>query len=149
MARKPKAERPELSEIKNALRSFRVDITPADIKAGDPMDPTSCAAAQAIMRALKVDEVQVHRGVTYVKTKSGWQRFKTSASLRMETIVFDRGGTFIPGEYDLNPVPLTMPSKPKKKRTTPVRSNHKRPGRRTIIPQVRARARVRNDSGEE
>ena len=142
-------ELPGLSEIKNALRPVRVDITNADIKAGNPMDPNSCAAAQAIMRVLGANEVQVHRGVTYVHMKTGWQRFKTSASLRLETIVFDRGGAFIPGEYDLQPVPLKMPAPKTKKRKVPAPSrNHKTPVRRTI-PNVRARARVRDDSGEE
>jgi hypothetical protein len=150
MAKKPKdpPSRPEQSEIKNALRSIRVDITNADIKAGNPMDPTSCAAAQAIMRTLKADEVRVHRGVTYVHMKSGWQRFKTSASMRLETIVFDRGGEFIPGEYDLQPVPLKALTKTKRKVPKSAASNHKTP-RRAAIPQVRARARVRNEEGDE
>jgi hypothetical protein len=139
---------PEQREIKNALRSIRVDITNADIKAGNPMDPTSCAAAQAIMRTLKADEVRVHRGVTYVHMKSGWQRFKTSASMRLETIVFDRGGEFIPGEYDLQPVPLKPLTKSKRKMPKSAPTNHK-PPRRTVIPHVRARARVRNEEGEE
>lgn len=140
-------EKAQKRELTNAIRPMRVDVLPEDIKKGKPLDPKQCAVAQAIKRVLGNGEidVEVHRGVTYVKRgKQGWIRYKTSSGMRLETIVFDRGGQFISGEYDLQPMPLQLP-KPKKK--SPSRSRSPRSAelavRRRSIPGVRKSARVK------
>lgn len=141
-------------DVKNSGRRIRIDITEADIMKGKPLDPTACAAAQCIRRSLGASDVKVHRGVTYIKQRSDgpWTRYKTSEALRIETIVFDRGGQFIMGEYDLQPVPfyeLTRPSKPK----TPSRGRSpqeaRRSQRRRIIPGVRSTARIAKEEEED
>jgi hypothetical protein len=125
----------------------RIDITQADIKKGKPLNPNACAAAQCILRSLGAANAKVHRGVTYVmqKEEGAWTKFKTSSALRLETIIFDRGGQFIPGEYDLMPVPIEeiarirkSTSKSKGKRPTEARLSR----RRMVIPGVRRSARV-------
>src|SRR5262245_15695849 len=145
---------PSLSEIKNSMRTIRIDVTPEDIKKGTPMDPQQCAAAQAIMRVTGASECYVHRGVCYVKTKQSWTRFATSGDLRFETMVFDRGGMFVPGEYDLRSVPVSMiaPSRPKKKGMTPARGAGTPTHTRRKLTHVRHTARFRNlppKEGEE
>jgi hypothetical protein len=130
-------------EVKNSARQLRIDVSPNDIKKGKKLDPTSCAAAQCLLRTTNAEEAYVHRGVCYLKIGKVWQKYITSSGLRMETIIFDRGGTFMPGEYDLNPVPLRM-IVPKSKRSSSKGMKPKeaaRAYRRRVIPGVRRSAR--------
>ena len=134
-------------EVKNSARQLRIDVTPNDIKKGKKLDPTSCAVAQCLLRSTNAEEVRVHRGVTYLKVGKVWQKYITSSAVRMETIIFDRGGTFMPGEYDLRPVPLSM-LVPKKKSNGSKGRGPKEAARATqrrVIPGVRRSAR----QGEE
>jgi hypothetical protein len=136
-------------EVKNSARSLRIDITPNDIKKGKKLDPTSCAAAKCILRSTNATDVRVHRGVTMLKVGKVWERYITSSGLRMETIIFDRGGTFMPGEYDLKPVPISMIA-PKKKSSSSKGRSPKEAAlatRRRVIPGVRRSAR--SNEGEE
>ena len=156
MARKPKVldieNPPEVSEISNALRPLRIDITAEDIRTGKPLDPTQCAAAQCILRTVpNAEKVRVHRGITLIQQKGKWTRYITSTSVRLETIIYDRGGQFIPGEYDLLPVPMSYSEshKPKKKRS-PSAPTNRRMGKRQTIPGVRVTARHKTRrEGEE
>jgi len=135
----------EGADVKNSARRVRIDITSNDIKKGKPLRPDACAAAECIKRSLGAKEVKVHRGVTYVKHKGqkDWTKYVTSSGLRLETIIFDRGGMFIPGEYDLQPVPSRMiaPKKPKSSRGLKPREA-RLARRRLVIPGVRKSARV-------
>lgn len=138
-----KKQKRKQADVRNAGRSLRINVTEADIKKGKRLNPNACAAAQCILRATKADAVQVNRGVTYIKRGKIWTRYATTGALRLETIVWDRGGRFIPGEYDLSPVPLGMivrTSKPRSpsKGMTPRES--KLATRRMVIPGVRQRA---------
>jgi hypothetical protein len=138
-------------EVINPVRSLRINVTPNDIKNGKPMDPSSCAAAQTLLRVTKASEVRVHRGVTYLLISKKWHRYVTSSGLRMETIIFDRGGTFIPGEYDLRPVPVSMIAGPAKKSSPSkgkTRSETTMATRRRVIPQVRRSARSAAETEE-
>lgn len=131
---------------KNAHRPVRLNITPEDAKKGKRLDPCACAAARAIKRQMGAgdDGVYVHRGVTYVKQGKEWVRFKTSGALRLETIIFDRGGEFAPGEYDIQAPPLSMisPKEPSKKRSPGIKSRNAFATRaRRTVPGTRPTAR--------
>lgn len=121
------------SKISNSYRGLRFKIGRADIENGQPNDPCNCAAARALRRQFDAREVFVFRDVTYILKKDGNAlRFHTSAPLRLETIVFDRNGEFYPGEYDLDPAPLTNEAK---RRTNG--NGHSSPSARRRTPKTR------------
>jgi len=135
MARKFKGR-----DIVNLGRGMRLKVTEADIKKGVPLDPENCAVAECIKRVTGADEVSVHRGVVMIVKGNKAMRLMTSSGVRLETIVFDRGGVFIPGEYDLKPVPVDRIA-PKKKSPSAPRTGRaaKLSRRRMVIPGVRRR----------
>lgn len=104
--------------INNSHRGLRVKINDADISGGKRLRPDACAAANALCRMQGVQNAKVYRHCIYLQDEKGnWNRYRTSGALRLETIVFDRGGRFLPGEYDLLPVPISeIIGKNKKKR---------------------------------
>lgn len=95
------------TKISNSHRGFRFSINKRDIENGQPNDPCSCAAALALKRHTGAKEVRVYRDVTYIDKGGSPLRYHTSKPLRLETIIFDRNGEFFPGEYDLEPMPIT------------------------------------------
>jgi hypothetical protein len=127
---------------------MRIDITAQDIRRGRKLDPEACAAAQSILRSTGAKAVRVHRGNTYLLMGEEWVRFATSAGLRMETIIFDRGGQFMPGEYDLRPVPTSQifPGTQTQKRAPRSKSPVHR---RTTIPGVRRSVYQRKETDDE
>jgi len=90
-------------QVLDATKPMKITITDRDITRGDTKDPAACAAALACKRDLNATEARVHIGRTYVKINNKWTRFNTPKSMRGEIIAFDRGGTFMPGEYTLLP----------------------------------------------
>jgi hypothetical protein len=127
-------------EIANAVRPLRIRVTEADIDKGKPMDPEACAVAQCILRMTGADEVSVHRGVIMVVKGKKATRYMTSSSVRLEEIIFDRGGKFMPGEYDLKPVPINMIAPRKKSPSAPRTKRSATLGQRRLsIPGVRRR----------
>jgi len=89
----------------NATKKVKLVISVTDVKRGATKDPAACAAALACKRQMHSTEARVHIARTYVKVDDKWLRFRTSDALRNEIIAFDRGGTFEPGEYELEVVP--------------------------------------------
>jgi len=132
------------AKISNSHRGLRFTIGATDIKNGQPNDPCNCAAARALRRHFDAKETFVFRDVTYILRKDGTAlRYHTSAPLRLETIVFDRNGEFYPGEYELEPAPLTE-AKPKAKRAASASSgSNKKRRERHVIPNVRPTASTR------
>lgn len=131
------------AKVSNSFRGLRFKITPRDIEEGQPNDPCSCAAALALKRHLKADEVRVYRHVTLVRRKKEALRYTTTPALRLETIVFDRDGKFYPGEYDLAPGPAPIKAtKRKSSSSAPVSRNSKHGGYHRI-PNVRPTASMR------
>jgi hypothetical protein len=131
-------------KISNSWRGVRFDVTRVDIEQGQPNDPCSCAAALALRRKFKAELVYVFRNVTYVVKGKEAVRFKTPTDLRLETIIFDRGGHFHPGQYDLYAAPLIIAQERKPQRSR-ARSGSS-PKRRNVhatrhrIPDVRPTA---------
>lgn len=94
--------------VLDAKQSVTLTITPNDVAKADIKDPSNCAAARACARQLHT-EARVHLSRVYIKHRDHWTRFQTPLALRQELIAFDRGGTFAPGVYELEPV--TAPSR--------------------------------------
>lgn len=139
----------ENKEVVNPVRSIRINVTEEDIRAGKPLDPGACAIAQCIVRSTRADAAYVHRGVTYILIGKKWHRYATSAAARMETIVFDRGGQFMPGEYDLHPMPVSLSTAKKKSPSRPRTTGEAELGvRRRVIPGVRRSARASSETEE-
>ena len=129
------------TKISNSYRGLRFKINAHDIEEGQPNDPCSCAAARALKRHFNAQEVRVYRNVTYIMVKGNALRYRTSAALRLETIVFDRNGEFFPGEYDLEPGPIAREPAKKKSASAPARRNSR--NIRHTIPNVRPTASER------
>jgi hypothetical protein len=92
--------------VSNAAMPIRLNVTAADIKKGAPKNPNSCAIALAAVRQIKgATAARVHLSCVYVMIRGEWRRYRTPEYATREIVAFDRGGTFIPGEYDLLPVP--------------------------------------------
>lgn len=89
--------------VVDATRPLSVGVEPIDCKRAKPRDPGECAAALAIIREYKADEVRVHLGRTYVRTGKTWRRYMTPPSVSREMTAFDRGASFEPGEYVFRP----------------------------------------------
>jgi|SRR5215471_14381053 len=91
--------------IIDAAQKATFSITAADIKKATVKDPHSCAAAVAARREFdKVVAVHVYRQRTYIEFPDRVMRYQTSQPMRVETIAFDRGGRFEPGDYQLLPL---------------------------------------------
>lgn len=93
-------------KVVNGTRRVKLHITAADIKAKKG-DPQNCAAAKAALRQVpNCVAARVHVGRVYLLKDDGkWHRYMTPDALRTEIVSFDRGGKFIPGDYELVPMP--------------------------------------------
>ena len=94
--------------VVDSRRKATVNVTKADIKRGSRKKPEACALALACIRELDVDEALVHATRTYLRSGLKWKRYFTPNAVRSETIAFDRGGAFEPGQYELHPMPPTL-----------------------------------------
>ena len=81
-----------------------ISIEPKDISGAKKNSPENCAAARAIERELKT-EARVFIGRIYVKKNKQWVRFLTPIGIAREITSFDRGSSFEPGEFVINPLP--------------------------------------------
>lgn len=90
-------------KVVDATKSIEIKISKADTIKGASKDPGACAAARAAKRLPNCISARVHLGRVYIEHKDKWVRYKTGDALRSEVIVFDRGGSFEPGTYQINP----------------------------------------------
>lgn len=108
----------------DAKRAVKLHITKGDITKADVKEPAGCAVARACRRELSAFEARVHLSRVYIRTNEGnWLRYITPKNLRQEIIAFDRGGSFLPGEFIL--------SAPQPSKVLGKRSGGKKPGRKT------------------
>jgi hypothetical protein len=90
----------------NARRPIIVTVKPRDISRGRTEQAASCAAAKAAMSSIpNCVEARIHRSRVYIKRRDRdvWERYQTGGALRDQLMIFDRGGRFQPGEYELLP----------------------------------------------
>lgn len=84
----------------DAFKDLELEVSKSDVSHAKRNNPSKCAAALALSRALGV-EAEVHIGRTYIKQGRKWIRFMTPASVQREITSFDRSDIFEPGEYIL------------------------------------------------
>lgn len=89
--------------VLNAKKPIKLHVNKNDVRISDPKKPDHCAVAVACKRELAAKEVRVHLSRVYVRTNnSNWTRYIVPKSMRTEIIAFDRGGTFVPGDFSLS-----------------------------------------------
>lgn len=126
--------------VKNLTKKIKLVISDEDCRKGNKKNPNSCAAAIAATRQVpNCIEARIHIGRIYLKVKTGnkeyWLRGKTPGALRTEIATFDRGGTFEPGTYDINP--LCASELPNGRARDPApKYNHGRAGKHHPKPRV-------------
>jgi hypothetical protein len=91
--------------VTDATKPITLKITNTDVRMSHVKQPGACAAAKCCMRQMGVKAARVHVGRSYLLIGNKWLRYITTPQLRQEIIAFDRGGTFEPGDYTLNPIP--------------------------------------------
>lgn len=131
--------------VVNATRALRLQVTEKDIAQGERLNPNSCAIAVAAVKRLKgVKRAKVHSTHIYLLMDGAkqWLRFDTTAAARREAFSFDRGGTFYPGEFDLQPPSVATVIKRARKSSGPKakRSKGSAPKQRYFVPGVREHA---------
>lgn len=90
--------------VYNADKSVTVEILTEDVRKGQKLIPSKCAAALACKRTFHTKEAYVNIGRTYVRQKDHWVRYLTSEALAREISAVDKGGRFSPGEYTLRKI---------------------------------------------
>ena len=83
---------------------IELSIEARDIKKAKKNDPGQCAAALALQREYKT-EARVFIGRIYLKRKNKWIRYITPIGIAREITAFDRGSSFEPGTFRVNPAP--------------------------------------------
>lgn len=98
-------------KVRNLTKQIKLVISEQDCKRGNTKTPNSGAAALAAVRQVpNCSEARIHIGRIYLRVKADnsraeyWLRGKTPNALRTEIATFDRGGSFEPGVYSINPL---------------------------------------------
>lgn len=95
--------------VRNLKEKIKLVISKQDCARGATKAPNACAAALAAARQIpNCLEARVHINRIFLHIKEGdkeyWLRGKAPGALRTEIASFDKGGTFEPGVYDINPL---------------------------------------------
>jgi hypothetical protein len=132
--------------VRNLVKRISLVISAEDCKKATKKAPNSCAAALACVRRVpNCLESRVHIGRIFLRIKEGkkeyWLRGKAPQALRTEIIAFDRGGTFDPGVYIINPLAA---SELRQMHVGKHKPTHKRGGRAKprILTNIRGNAHV-------
>jgi hypothetical protein len=134
--------------VRNAVSPLRIMVTKQDIEKGAPKNPDACAIAIAVMRQVPgVSAAKVHKSCLFANVKGKWRRWAVAEYATREIIAFDRGGRFVPGEYDFMPIPVPL-TKVRRHRSSTVRleSYKRRPSH--ITQDVREEARKNEPAPE-
>ncbi len=123
--------------VRNLKHKIRLIISEDDCKKGNKKAPALCAAALAATRQVpKCNEARIHIGRVFLKISNKyWLRGKTTGALRTEIATFDRGGTFDPGIYDINPLSKSELPTGKQRGKKP-KFGHGRPGKHRRSPKI-------------
>lgn len=126
-------------KVVDAIKPISIHITKRDTVEGASKNPSSCAAARAAKRDIpECVSARVHIGRVYVETPTKWLRYATPRALRTEIIAFDKGGSFEPGEYQLNAIqPSHRESTSGTKGMEKKRPNHVKRPRKALIARIK------------
>lgn len=132
--------------IIDATKPVELEIGPRDIAKADRKEPLDCAVARAGRRCLGAKEVRVHLSRIYIRFGDGsWQRFVTPKSMRTDIIAFDRGGSFPPGTFTLEPPKHSQKNTGARKGTDPKHSHARNnPNRKKRVRSYRVTEDVRS-----
>jgi hypothetical protein len=99
------------TSVMNAVGPLTIRVSEVDIDRGIPGDPENCAAVHALIHHPDVIGAEVYRTRALIQFKmylgeypNQIVRYKTPASLRLETAIGDRGGKMEPGDYTFLPL---------------------------------------------
>lgn len=91
--------------VVNSKRKIKLEISAIDVRKGRMKDPSTCAAAQCLLRTVPgILSARVHKKMTYIEFENRWERLLTPTALQHEIVAFDRGAAFYPGNYMLRPL---------------------------------------------
>lgn len=77
-------------------------VSDGDVKKSKPNSPEECAGACAIKRLNpNVEEVHMHRSITFVEFADRVVRYQTPCAVRDQLLRFDAAQKFEPGRYHL------------------------------------------------
>lgn len=129
--------------VLDAKESAVLIINDNDVARADRKEPVDCVVARACRRLLHAKEVHVHLSRVYLRTTGGsWTRYATPPSLRQEIIAYDRGGSFSPGTFTLNPIPPSDVKRRGARAGSPQKQPRKKTGKkraeRHILTDVRS-----------
>lgn len=91
-------------KVRDSRRHMVVTVLAKDLKGARRNNPECCAFARACKRQKKVDAVHFFKTSAWIEKDGVLTRFQLPESMKREIIVFDRGGKFAPGEYQLRAV---------------------------------------------
>lgn len=95
---------PGVTQVVDAKRTVRVQVTSEDCSKGAKKTPNDCAMAKAFKREKDYDGAIISMGTSYLIKGDKATRFKTPESVAREIVNFDRHSDFAPGRYSLVPV---------------------------------------------
>jgi hypothetical protein len=125
--------------VSNGSARIRIEVTKRDIEKGAPLNPNACAIALACVRQIpKVTAAKVHLGRVYLlfEGEKRWRRWLVPGYARIEIIVFDRGGRFVPQQIDLMPPPVEVLARYRKSSPSRSSSRGARSTRKRVVHRV-------------
>lgn len=94
---------PKVAEVIDANKSVIIQVTTADSKGAEVMNPAFCAFARACHRAFKADGVIIGLTTAYIIRAKTAVRYHNSETISREVLSFDRKAGFDLGYYQLSP----------------------------------------------
>lgn len=96
---------PKVRRIVDSTRTLEVTVTPADVAAGNPLDPEGCALVKACVRQKIADAAIIGISYSYLIKGDTAVRYHTSTAVSREITSFDRHKDFAAGmNYKLSKI---------------------------------------------
>lgn len=86
-----------------ATQPLKLIVTERDIVKAKRKNPEACAMARCALRCSDIVSARIGKCVALLEHKDHFERFSVSTATREMVKEFDANGTFITGEYQLNP----------------------------------------------
>lgn len=91
---------PQVTKIRDARRSVRIQVTSEDSKYSKKKSPNHCALAKACEK--RYDGAIISLAIAYLIRGNKARRYRVPSSISRELVSFDRHHDFRPGEYTLH-----------------------------------------------